>query len=702
VPSNADALEAYLKDDLPLAPQRQNKVLGSYREPLSIGEISNLAAQGLWRGIKNVGSEIAKFPGDIFSAIQHPLDALKGGAYTAGQAGKKIGAGETYLANLVGDFALPPEFKGLAKFKQPQQDALEDLPVGANPRAFRGGSAAALLAAPAVGEGLLGAALTGAGAGALLAPEGETIKNTLGDALTGALLHGVSKVPSGINAAIARTARGRTPKDVVYQRELSLPDDASVSIGDLTGNPTFQWLYHDVIGGVPGSGVEGARHDLVEAIRDKSANLIKILSHGHSDAAIGQSIADDVRDLYDRLNNESRAHFEAIGSKAAENNVTMPSTNTKLQQRANELITQLNRTPKEYLPSVDAEFANDLLRLSGGKNKFNKELSVRIGGDVVPMQEWLKKQIQEQSPEDMIESNYDYTVPNAVQSRSALLTKARDKAGKLKDYESKMYNDLADAQLEDIEDAVSNAGVPELADDLRGALEFHRKKLVPLKGNKTIRNMVNGKYNDKNIHTTLSHKDYEAVLEQLPQSTKDKILYMHLEPRLFKDEMDNIKANPQGIVNKYENIDDATKSRISRPEVEQDIKQLKSLGKVAEEPLKQNQRAFTGGRNTKTAIAALYGLDLLSKFHQGDYLGLALHGIGIPLLAKFGGKYLTSQRLKDLASGYAMPGRPLFNASRLIKASEAQEPLMNINVVPKNQNQQQSNVDELAKYLGYQ
>lgn len=623
-------LATFLKD-LPVGPGGLPKL--TKKEAKTVGREGKNVAENLYENIRSL-------PGDIYSAVRHPEAALAGAGYAVGEVPYNIGRMLTEAVN-----KLPFE-RQLPMPDDPFQ-VLKRGGQAISPAAFGGGRDIALLAAPEVGPEATtiprAIARQATTAGAYTGLTGGTPTQVAESIPFGAAIGVIpqsSRIVDSLIGKLSKKGAGKLSQEALEQRIASIPEGTRPSIGDVTGNKSAQFIYHNILGAIPFSGIPEKTSNFVNAVKGKAGSMANNLLGGSSEESLPSDIASSVKDAEKRVRAQTRRNYKYRDKLANDAGVTFEEL-PNVTKFAKDKIDEISEKPEQFLTTIDDATVKDLGKIA--KKDF---IPAKVAGDdselVLPAD--MQKQVKSKS------AKRDYSIQNVHRFRSDLLKKAAALEENGDKTNASIYSSLAENLDKDIDKNVSDKGGEELKNAHADAQKYFKENRLPFIKNKSVRNILKDKYNEKTIHEALLKLENKGVLKNLSQSDKNKILYSKLKGALRPNEVGALESNPYPLFNKYNQLEDAQKARLVTPEIDDEFKKLASLGKIAEEPMKQEANAYTGGRTFKNLLGGGFYAELARKALSGDLPGAVTDAVLAPAAARLLGNKLDSPELINVLS----------------------------------------------------
>lgn len=590
--------------------------------------------------LSQVAQSIKNIPGDVWAGIKNREAAAAGAAHLLFSdiplsANRVLTGAVNEAISPFTDRRLKSPQDPLSYLTQYQQK---------NPRAYAGGQDLLGLGLPEakVAEGLTGAVLNPAATGALYSGlMGGGVSDSAKAGALGATLGALTHSAPIALAGASKIAKGNVPQEIINARLASIPEGAKPSIGDITGNKTAQYLYHDLAGGIPFSNAQNNTRQFVDLVRGHVGDIANSLKGDSTEASLASDIADSVKSAANETRGKAQRLYNLRNKLADNKNLKFDET-PSLNEYASSKLKEIENKPEKFLTTLNESTINDL-------EKINK------------------------SP-DLDKKSFDYSLQNAHNFRSDLMNKARDLNRAGDKANAAIYETLANKLDEDIRSKIKSSGADDVLKAHDEAQKYYKENRVPFVKNREILNILDDKYNEKNIHNPLVQIKNKDVLKNLSDADKGKILYSALKNSLSTNELGNLEANPLPLVNKYNTLDAAARKRLVTPEIDEKISKLKSLGQVASEPFKQAANAYTGGRNIKDALRTGYSGNIIGHAYSGNIPGAIGAAVFPPIGANLLARTLTNRnQINRLLTEQSRPISAIESIGRLAKNLQSSE-----------------------------
>lgn len=490
----------------------------------------------------------------------------------------------------------------IGRFLTPMGQVFKNVPTGGNPNsiAYQGGQLATDLAVPAPDVNIIGAAARvprllrtlgnaaaqGATYGALTANPGNFGSSVAAGALGGAganLVGNIGRVATNnlifkplANAAAKNVGDIKSPQEVAAINKLI--GNAPVNFGEVVGSPALANTAYNVGGLIPfNTRVSKA----VGYVNKNANNLFGDLGDKSIPQLVPYEIAAHVKNNANANHLAAKALFNNVQDIANRNNVQveLPNFLNGVKNVQDDLGTNWMNTPEGS-------------HISGVLNQLTDKLN---GSTSVPFQA-------------------------AHFANSKLLDKIRDYQSAGNYNGARLANMVRAGLQQDLDNAANNT--PELGDAYKDAKNYFKTNVVPYRQGQ-ITNIINGQSDLKNLPNTLLNTKNSKILDDLPQPTKNLIMYQKALDNADTNAEGNPIITPVKLKGAFNNLTDDQVSRLLTPDTIQRFNALGELNKATAEARGRYRTPQTGARTA----------NLLKLLTEGGALSGAAYFAGLPHVA---------------------------------------------------------------------
>lgn len=297
-----------------------------------------------------------------------------------------------------------------------------------------------------LGQGVIGQGVTGAAYGATQS------QNPLSGGIKGAVANVAMGVPGMIASKAFDGLAGNLTSDELAQN-VAAAQGTNTGLGAVLNSPTLQFGQKAAMA-IPFGGGQGIQNKITNQITNQGQNLLNNLSNNIAPQDIGSSLQQALKNQLSSLQTIKNQNYAKVNQLADNLNLNVGNDNT--QQAATNALTSINQDPR-LKSTIGKGFIKDI-QSAAANNPVNTSTDVISGTTTNPQVVNLK---------------------NANIYKSTLSDKANTAYQDGNLYQYGIYKSLRDGVDQDINNAISNSGSPELQSAYNTAQQFYGNEIAP-------------------------------------------------------------------------------------------------------------------------------------------------------------------------------------------------------------------------------